>query len=149
MNVEAGVGLQPVIERDDVQNVQVLPLVFVNPLDLHVEHGVGVDSNAGAAVGDAGQLELVGTLDGTPITLKNPIVSKLLQISQASEVLGPSTTDGVADQLGQPGIGQSQPAPRSNAVCLAAELLRPQLVEVLQHVLLQELRVQISDTIYG
>ena len=40
--------LQPVIQRDDVQDVQVLALVLVDALDLHVEQRVRIDDHAGA-----------------------------------------------------------------------------------------------------
>ena len=35
---------EPVVERDDVQHVQVLALVLVQPLDLHVEQRSRIDT---------------------------------------------------------------------------------------------------------
>ena len=40
-----GIVLQLLIQGDDVQYVQQLPLIFVEPLDLHVENGVGVQGH--------------------------------------------------------------------------------------------------------
>ena len=34
-----------VVQGDDVQAVQQLPLMLMDPLHMHVEHGVGVDSH--------------------------------------------------------------------------------------------------------
>jgi hypothetical protein len=36
------------VEREDVEHVQVLPLVFVQSLDLHIEQRFRVHDNAGA-----------------------------------------------------------------------------------------------------
>ena len=44
--VAAGIGLDLVVHGDDVEAVQQLPLVVVDPLDLNVEDGAGVDLDA-------------------------------------------------------------------------------------------------------
>lgn len=36
-------GVITIVERDDVQAVQQLPLVLMDPLHLNIKHGVGVD----------------------------------------------------------------------------------------------------------
>ena len=38
-----GIELEPAVEGDGVQHVQVLALVLVDALDLHVEHRLGVE----------------------------------------------------------------------------------------------------------
>ena len=45
---ELRIGLQPVIQPDDMQDVQVLALVFVDALHLHVEDRCRIDDDAGA-----------------------------------------------------------------------------------------------------
>ena len=49
-DLQARVLLQPVVQRDDVQHVEVLALVLVDPLDLNVEQPVGVQFDAGGGV---------------------------------------------------------------------------------------------------
>ena len=46
--VAHGLGADFVIEGDGLQNIQQLPLVFVDALDLHVEQGVGIDLDQSA-----------------------------------------------------------------------------------------------------
>ena len=46
VDVQVGVVPQPVVEHDDVQHVEQLPLVFVDALDLAVEDRVGIDDLA-------------------------------------------------------------------------------------------------------
>ena len=45
-DVHVGIVLQLLVEVDDVQRVQQLALVLVQPLYLHVEDGVGVQHHA-------------------------------------------------------------------------------------------------------
>ena len=42
----SGILQQPAIEREDVEQIEVLALVFVEPLDLHVEERRGVHRDA-------------------------------------------------------------------------------------------------------
>ena len=46
MKSEVGVGLHALVEVDDVQYVEQLPLVLMQPLHLHVKEGVGVEDDA-------------------------------------------------------------------------------------------------------
>src|SRR5664279_3427755 len=54
------------IEPDDVQQIELLPLVFVNALALRVEERVWVDGTAHRALDPPGQALLVGLLHGAP-----------------------------------------------------------------------------------
>ena len=59
-----GAGLRTVVHGDDVQAVEQLPLVLVDPLDVHVEHGGRVDLHAVLPLQVLGELLLV-VLRGT------------------------------------------------------------------------------------
>ena len=64
-------GLEPHVQGDDVQDVQVLALVLVDALDLHVEHRLaGRPSTPGACAHVGGELLLVGALDVAPAPRK-------------------------------------------------------------------------------
>ena len=54
-----GAGLRTVVHGDDVQAVEQLPLVLVDPLDVHVEHGGRVDLHAVLPLQVLGELLLV------------------------------------------------------------------------------------------
>jgi hypothetical protein len=57
-DVDLGVAPQPVIEHDDVNHVEQLALVLVNPLDLAVEDGAGIDDVPGRAPQPVREAEL-------------------------------------------------------------------------------------------
>ena len=59
-----GAGLRTVVHGDDVQAVEQLPLVLMDPLDVHVEHGGRVDLHAVLPLQVLGELLLV-VLRGT------------------------------------------------------------------------------------
>ena len=48
-----------VVQGDDVQAVEQLPLVLVDPLHMHVEHGGGVDLHLVLLLQEGRELELV------------------------------------------------------------------------------------------
>ena len=60
------VALDALIQREDVQNLQVLALVFVQALHQHVEHGIGIDVDAEPVSDVVGEPHLVLQLDGPP-----------------------------------------------------------------------------------
>ena len=53
------VVLDALVEREDVQHLQVLALVLMQALDQHVEHGFGIDGDAQAVVNVGGKPQLV------------------------------------------------------------------------------------------
>lgn len=55
----AGDGSRTVVHDDDVQAVEQLPLVLVDPLHVHVEHGGRVDLHPVLLLQQHGELELV------------------------------------------------------------------------------------------
>ena len=65
------------------------------------------------------------------------------------QVLDPARADVLRDEIGKQRIGERHPTARRDAVGLVAELLRPQLVEILENVALQKLGVQCGHAIDG
>lgn len=55
----AGDGSRTVVHDDDVQAVEQLPLVLVDPLHVHIEHGGRVDLHPVLLLQQLGELELV------------------------------------------------------------------------------------------
>ncbi len=58
----SGNALELVIKSDDVEHVQVLPLVFVQPLHLNVEERLRIHSDVGALIDEGGQGRLLSDL---------------------------------------------------------------------------------------
>lgn len=52
-------GTRTVVQCDDVQAVQQLPLVLMDPLHVHVEHGRGVDFHLVFLLQEGRELQLV------------------------------------------------------------------------------------------
>ena len=121
-----------------MQHIQVLALVLVDALDLHIEDGIRVDGHAGALADERGQRALVGALDLAPLGAKVRVLGQRLEPAQLARDLDPAVADGARDELRQARIGQHHPAARRHAVGLVAEFLRPQLVEIAQHVALEQ-----------
>ena len=75
---EAGIGHDAVVEHQDVQGVEHLPLVLVQALGLDVEHEGGIDHRALAVLQEAGQALLV--LQSVPMASQIRLVSSGLQL---------------------------------------------------------------------
>src|SRR5690606_9602076 len=62
-DVERRILQQATVEGENVEQVEVLALVFVQALDLHVEERVGRHLDAAVGLDDLGEGGLVGALD--------------------------------------------------------------------------------------
>ena len=146
----AGATLEPVVERDQVQHVQVLALVFVQPLHLDVEERLRIDADAGSLLDERGQRALVVGLDRLPLALETAVGGQRLEARELVLQVGdPAVADVPGDQRAQLRIAQHHPAPRRHAVGDVDELVRRHRVEVAQHRLLEQLGVQRGDAVDG
>ena len=148
-DVEPRVLLEPVVQGDDVQRVEVLALVLVNALDLNVEHPVRVELDARLRRDQVRQPGLVLPLDRAPALLEGRIVGVSLQTAQLLQVHQPAFADGLVEQGAQTGVGQADEAPRGDAVGLVEEPIRPHLVEVFEDRGLDQLGVHRRDAVDG
>ena len=86
---QLGILLEPAVERDDVQHVQMLALVFVDALDLDVEQPGGIELNAGMRADVGGEALLVGQLDRAPVAAERGVIGMRLELAQRSQVRQP------------------------------------------------------------
>ncbi len=128
-----GIAADALVERKDMQDLQVLALVLVDPLDQHVEHGLGIGGHAQPVVDIRRELELIVALDGAPLVAEVRVVGQRLEAAQFFEVVDPSLAEPRGKQLREARIAEHHPAPRGDAVGLVGELLRRERVEVAQH----------------
>ena len=144
------VRLDPVVQRDDVEQLEELALVLVQPLGHDVEQRGGVDGDAGGGQDVEGQVELVLPLHLPPLRAELRVVGEGLELPQPLEVGQPSAVAQPGrDQAGQPRVGQPEEPARADAVRHVPELLRPQVGEVPQHRLGQQPRVQFGHAVDG
>jgi hypothetical protein len=103
--VDARVVSQPVVERDDVKQVQQLALVLVDALDLHVEQRIEVDPERRAAAlvltsDGVRQAELVLALRGPPRDAEAGVVRERGELAELRQIGDPPRADRVADEPG-------------------------------------------------
>src|SRR3984957_12983017 len=96
LDLEIRVIAQAVIQHNNTQCVQELPLIFVNALYLRVDDGVGVDRLTGGRLEPAGELLLGLMLGREKRIAKALVLGEGLKPPQLAEVRCPS----VADRIG-------------------------------------------------
>ena len=138
-----------VVEGDRLDDVEELALVFVDALDLDVEHGRGIDAHAHAAADELGELHLVLALHRRELLLEGGIVGEGLEFMQRFRIVHEPVADRLADQRGEAGIALHQPAARRDAVGLVVDPLGIERVEVGKDRDLHEFRVERGDAVDG
>src|SRR5262245_36516142 len=139
--------LQAVIKRYDMQDIQVLAFVFMEALDLDIEQARRISLDAGLLQNLRGEHFAALPFDASPLVPEGSIINLGFEAAQCFEVARPAVPDGIADQLRQPGIRQHEKTPWRNAIRHIEELLRPHVVEVAEHLLLEKLAVKRGDPI--
>ncbi len=118
---------------DDIQRVHLLALVFVQALDLDVEHRVGVQADAVLVPGEqVGGGALVGRLDVQQLFQHRAVVVIVHQAAEPGGVGAPFGAHALVQQGGQLGIAHLQPAPQGDAVGLVVELGGVDVIEMAQ-----------------
>src|SRR5687767_131894 len=125
-----------------MENVQQLPLVLVNSLDLTIEDGIKANLDAGFLEDDRGQLPLVLQLRPPPLGAKRRVFRQRNQTAQNFEIGDPTFAQTVADQFRKLRIAKQQPAALGDAIGLVVETFRIELKEISKQFLLENSRVQ-------
>ena len=136
-------ALDPVVQGDDVQDVQQLALVVVHALHLAVQHSLRVEDQTLLGMKVPGQTVLVELLDLSPALLELRIVCQGHKLAELGQVGHPLVANGVIDQVSQRRVGLLEPPPRRDAVGLVVEPAGVELVEIVQNVVLDDAAVQL------
>jgi hypothetical protein len=132
-----------------VQQVEVLSLVLVDALDLHVEHGRGVDVAPVHLREPLGERHLVVVLHRAE-TLDEPGVAReRAQPLEPIELAQPPVAHGLGDQPREARVRHRHEPALRDPVRHVGELLGPQLGEIAQHRLAQQPRVQLGHAVHG
>ena len=138
------VCLDPVVHGHDVEQLEDLALVLVQPLDHDVEQRGGIDDDAGGGQDMKGQVDLVLPLGLAPLRPELRIAGEGLQPGQPVQVgQPPAVSQPGRDQGGQARVGQPDEPARADAVRHVPELLRPHFREVPQRRGGQQPRLQL------
>ena len=117
-------------------------------LDHGVDHGVRVDVEAVLALGEVGEVDLVGLLDGGELLDELVIVGQRDEALEQLEVGQPLVgAEAFGDDVGQTRVGQLDEAARGHAVGHVGELVRVDVGEVLQGDVLEQLGVQLGHAV--
>src|SRR5208337_1008990 len=93
-NGQTGVLSQALIENDDPQRVEQLPLVFVNALDLAIERRVRIDAGLRLRLEPVAEPRLGGALGALNFRLERRLVRQRPKLLQFREVGDPRVADG-------------------------------------------------------
>ena len=118
MDVVAGVVHKPVVQNDDIQDQQQLPLILVQPLDLHIKDRVRGDIDAHLGTDKFRQRDFVGLLHLVERFQKRLVASIFFERVQSVKIHNPFGADRLGDQSRQPWVGLEQPAALRDAVGL-------------------------------
>ena len=140
-SVELRVLAQAIVENDDPQRVEQLPLVLVNALDLAVEDRIRIDDDLGVPLDPVGEPRLARALRLENVRPERRVFRQRLELFQLGEVGDPALADRGRDRLREPRIGEAKPASRRDAVGLVVETLGKRLGEVAHRRRAQELGV--------
>ena len=141
--------LDLIILMDEVQQVQLLTLILVQPLGLDIEHGIGVHCHLLGAQQPVCQRCLVGLFHGGQLVQHGFVVGEGQQLLQLGSVLTEAGTDVLFQRGGQARVTFQQPAAEGDAVGLVVELFRVQLIEAVQLGIFQDLGVQRCHAVGG
>ena len=130
------------VTGDHAQGIEMLTLVFVNPLHLHVKQAGGVDQQAIALVDHGGEPALAGQLAGSPALQEGLVVLEGFQPLQRIDLGRPVGTHGLTQQIVERWIGQGQPAPGGDPVGHVGELLGPDRRKLGKQIALDQVAVQ-------
>ena len=125
-----------------MEHVEVLPLVFVEALDVNVEEARGVDGDAGARRDLSRERFLVLPLDAPPLLAKRGVAGEGFECADQLEVMRPRLANRLRDEFRLPGIDQHDEPARRHAVRHIPDLRGPELVKITQKVASQQIAVE-------
>ena len=133
----------------DVQRVQQLTFVFVQPLYLDVEYRIGIDGNVGSLFDIVSKSFLILALYLEQFVQNVVIALERHQFFQFVGLYDKLIAYQLLYQVRQQRIGFAQPAAVSYAVGDVGKLFGSYLIIVFEYVVFQYLAVQRRNAVYG
>ena len=148
-DVEVRVVEELAIQTDDVDEIEMLALVFVQSLDLHIEERIGADADAAAILNDLGEAHFVAAFDVVEALLEGAVGGEFFEAAELRGVFEPAGADGLGDEGGELRIAHIEPAAEGDAIGEIEEALGEKLVELGEEPLAEQTRVQRGDAVRG
>ena len=145
--VAVGIVLDRLVQRDRLDDVEQLALVFVDALDLHVEQRGRIDLDAEPLADQARQRRLVVKLDGAELLLEFDVAGAGFDQAELRRIVEHGFAAGLAQQIGQLRIRQHQPAAEGDAVGLVGDAAGIEMVEIVKHGLAHQVRMHRRDAV--
>ena len=142
-----GFFAQAVVEHDDVERVQELPLVLVDALDVRVEDRLGIDHLSRSGLEPAGEPHLGLALGSANGAAERLVFGQRLELLELLEIGDPAVADGVRDHPGERRIREQEEAPLRDAVRLVVEPAREERGKVGHDGLREQVRVERRHTV--
>ena len=154
-NKEAGcylhirMSFDPVIEGNDMENVQVLTFIFVNSFDLNIKHGCRINFHPQRLQKPIRKFLFICLLDFKPGVLECGIIGHFLQFFKLIKVSQPFLANNLGEQSGQTGVAYGNPAPGGDTVCNITNFSRIHLVKIRQSVSAQKISMHGRNPVNG
>ncbi len=132
-----------------MQNVEQLSLVLMQALHLHVKNGIRVNGNSVVFLDIFCKAHLVPALDFHKFLLCRGVACILCNTVYHRKVHNPVLTDFLRHPVSKKRVSVKQESSLRNTVCLVVELARIHLIEIFQLLVLENLRVQLRNTVYA
>ena len=136
------VGANVAVGRDDLQDVEQLALVFVDALDLDVEHRVGVDGEAELAADKGGERDLLEAALVAEFGAEARVLGVGDEVEERHGIGQYARADRVGEQVGEALVGRVEPAAEGDAVGLVDDAAGVDRVEIAEDRLLHQLGVK-------
>ena len=120
----------------------------MDAFDVHVEERVGIHAHAELPADDLAERHLVlASHRDEPLTERG-VVRERNEVDESLLIVEKGGADRIGDEPRQPGIGLVEPAAKGDAIGLVGDLGGVERVEILEHRLAHERRVQRRDAIH-
>ena len=139
---------EPLVKGQGMHRVHELALVFVEALDLAVEHGVRVEVDAVELHDPIGEDALVDPLHRRPLLAERLVLGHRRESSQLVEVADPARSDRAGDEDGESGVGLEQPSTRRDPIGLVRDSPRKHAIEIRERLLAQDLGMQRGHAVH-
>ena len=136
-----------VVEIQNLKDIKQLTLICMEAFYLRIKDGIGIHLNTSCLLDVCSKTLFFFSLCSVHLIQELSIVLKSRKLLKFIGIIKPAGTDSLSNKLCVSGISLCQEATVADAVSLVIKYFWTKLVEILQNTLLQNVCVQVRDTI--